>query len=216
MGSGQDKTVDDGTDGRLILASGSPRRAELLRDAGYDFKVVRPTLVEPEQFGRDVPPVARAEALSYFKARDVLPSIESGLVIAADTVVALGDEVFGKPKDIDAARRILLRLAGTTQSVITGLTVLDAQSSQRVITSDQTLVHMRKMSADEMEAYLDSGGWEGKAGAYGIQDHNDHFVERIEGSFSNVVGLPMELLAEILTRFTPPSAPHTAAQPTGS
>lgn len=184
---------------RLILASASPRRAELLREHGYRFRVVPSPLPEPESLGLDQTPAALAAELSAFKAEAVARVVQEGLILAADTVAAIGDRVFGKPADRDDARRILGSLAGTSHHVITGLTLLDAATGRCATRADTTVVVMRRLSEAEMEGYLDTGAWEGKAGAYGIQDYGDAFVERVEGSFTNVVGLPMELLAEMLT-----------------
>lgn len=186
---------------RLILASASPRRAQLLREAGYTFDVRVPPLAEPEPHTTRRPPSQHAEASSYFKASAVARSLDTGIVVGADTVVALGDQMFGKAADADDARRILRTLAGTRHSVITGVTIIDAATGRRAIRHAVTFVSMRPMTPEGLEAYVASGGWAGKAGAYGIQDHGDAFVERIEGSFSNVVGLPMELLAEMLEAF---------------
>lgn len=193
---------------RLILASESPRRAQLLRDAGYEFEVVAPPLEEPDDRSPNVPPQRHAEALSYFKARSVKTLGHQGLIIAADTIACDGLRTFGKPADREDARRILLRLIGTTHSVITGLTVLDTRNGARLITHDRTEVAMNTISPEQLDRYLDGGQWVGKAGAYGIQDVNDEFVERIDGSFTNVVGLPMALLARLLERCDyAPSAP---------
>lgn len=185
----------------LILASASPRRRQLLREAGYSFVVARPPVSEPEHLGPEVPATYRAEALSYFKARSVVGQFESGLVVAADTIVACGGEVFGKPTDLDEARRILAALLGRRQEIITGVTLLDAATERRLIAHDSTVVVMRRPPAEEVEAYLAGGAWRGKAGAYGIQDEGDAFVDRIEGSFTNVVGLPMELLTTMLAEW---------------
>ncbi len=205
------ETAGDGTSvrgaNRLILASQSPRRAQLLSEYGYAFEVIKPPWKEPDHLsGRPGPP-QRAEALSYFKARSVAASLEWGTVLGADTVVALGDRQFGKPVDRDDAGAILQTLSGTTHSVITGLTLLDAAGGARMIRHEVTSVCMRHWSDEELEAYLDGGDWSGKAGAYGIQDREDHFVERVAGSFTNVVGLPMELFARMLEawRSSPPT-----------
>ncbi|MHC4063373.1 MAG: Maf family protein [Planctomycetota bacterium] len=185
----------------LILASGSPRREQLMRQAGYAFTVATPPVREPESMGPDVPPTQQAEALSYFKARSVAGQFEEGLVIAADTVVACDAMVFGKPADLDDARAILNALLGKRQEVITGLTLLDAADGRRLIAHDTTVVVMRTLPAEAVEEYLATGAWQGKAGAYGIQDRGDAFVERVEGSFTNVVGLPLELLAAMLRQW---------------
>lgn len=185
----------------LVLASASPRRAQLLRDAGYPFRIVTPPIPEPQTPRPGIAPAQEAEALSYFKARAVAGVVRRGLIIAADTVVAFENEVFGKAADEADARRILTRLMGTTHQVITGVTLADAVGGRRAIAHDVTYVTMRSASdgsGDELEAYLATGAWRGKAGAYGIQDRDDPFVRSIRGSFSNVVGLPLELLGRML------------------
>jgi septum formation protein len=185
----------------LILASQSPRRRELLEAAGYEVEVVAPPCPEPEWVAKGLAPAAHAEALAYFKAAAVGRAVGRGLILAGDTVVALGDEVFGKPRDRADARRILTTLAGTTHVVITGLALLDAATGRRLIAHAATRVTMRPLVPELIKAYLDSGEWEGKAGAYGIQDGRDDFIERIDGSFTNVVGLPMELLEQMLAQW---------------
>ncbi len=187
---------------RLILASASPRRAELLREHGYDFTVMASPLAEPVDFPNEMSPVERAQTSSYFKAKSVAGLAGDGWVLAADTIAALGGRVFGKPADREDARKILQSLSGTTHQVITGVTLLDASSGVRLMCHDSTNVIMRRLTDSEINDYLDSGAWEGKAGAYGIQDKGDAFVERIEGSFTNVVGMPMELLGKMLAAFS--------------
>jgi len=145
--------------------------------------------------------VERAEASSEFKARSVAKLVAVGWILAADTIASLGGLVFGKPVDRDDARRILQSLSGTTHQVITGVTLLDASNGATVTHHDSTAVTIRRLSEREIEDYLDSGAWEGKAGAYGIQDKGDAFVETIDGSFTNVVGLPMELVERMLDDF---------------
>lgn len=185
----------------LILASASPRRAQLLREYGYQFSIMEPPIVEPDRFSPDVSPARRAEALSFLKASSVVGVVATGIILSGDTVVALGSEVFGKPTDRDDARRILRSLCGTMHHVLTGVTLLDAATSRRHIKHDSTAVTMKPMTDDQLEAYLDTDAWRGKAGAYGIQDHGDRFVTRVEGSFTNVVGLPMELTCRLLSQW---------------
>ncbi len=193
----------------LVLASASPRRRELLTAAGYAFEVVPANLHEPDHAGDHVSPMALAEALSFFKARNVADALPRGVVLGADTIVALGEEVYGKPDDVDDARRILMQLTHHPHQVVTGVTLLDAATGRREITHEVTQVTMTPMSPDQLDAYLASGLWAGKAGAYGIQDHDDAFVQRLDGSFSNVVGLPMELLADMLARWGVEPRPAT-------
>lgn len=185
----------------LILASGSPRRAELMRAYGFDIRTIQPPIDEPETVNHGTPPGAQAEALSYFKARSVAAILHEGIVLGGDTIACVRDVCLGKPRNRDDARQILQLLTGTTHDVVTGVTLLDLSSGRRQIQHEVTTITMRPMSDAQLEAYLDSQAWRGKAGAYGIQDHGDQFVERINGSFTNVVGLPMELLSRMLAEW---------------
>lgn len=180
----------------LVLASASPRRRELLAQAGVSFEVATPTLPELDDVMAQLPPARQAEALAYFKARTVHDRDPTGWVLGADTIVAAGGRVLGKPRDRQHAREILHQLVGTRHAVITGLALLGPTG--RSIASDTTFVTLRKLSEPEITEYLDSGQWAGKAGAYGIQEIGDRFVEKVEGSFSNVMGLPLELLERML------------------
>lgn len=182
----------------IILASGSPRRAELMRKHGYRVRIVKPPLEEPSGFGQSLSPVELAMAVSYFKAKCVAHTEREGWIIAGDTIVTHQGVIFGKPVDRVDAKRILTALTGTTHHVITGVTLMNARAHRHQLDSDSTAVTMRAMSDAEMQAYLDTRAWEGKAGAYGIQDRGDAFIDRIDGSFTNVVGFPMELIGRML------------------
>jgi len=186
---------------RLILASGSPRRRQLLTEAGIPFDAVVPTIGEPDEVMNKLPPTQQAEALAYFKARAVHDQYPSRWVLGADTIVARGGKLLGKPQDAAEARGTLAALAGTRHAVITGVVLLGPTG--RLIASETTFVTMRKLSPAELEEYIASGQWQGKAGAYGLQEIGDRFVEKVEGSFSNVVGLPMELLARMIDQIIP-------------
>ncbi|MBI4579483.1 MAG: septum formation protein Maf [Planctomycetes bacterium] len=185
----------------IILASLSPRRSSLLAEAGIPFEAVAPRYAEPPPPGVHADPAAFAESASFYKAASLADDHPDRLILAADTVVALGDRVFGKPADLEDARRILTALLGATQQVITGVTLLDVASGRRLISHDVTHVTMRAMSERELEDYLARGDWEGKAGAYGIQGQADRFIEKCDGSYSNVVGLPVELVQRMLKEF---------------
>ncbi|MEP0843412.1 MAG: septum formation protein Maf [Phycisphaerae bacterium] len=185
----------------IVLASQSPQRAELLRAAGIAFEVAAPRFEEPDIEATHVSPWKLAESLSYFKARSVADAYPDRIVLGADTVVAVGQRVFGKPVDADDARRILAALLGTTQEVITGVTLYRAADERRLIRHAVTRVTMRAMIPDELDAYIACGDWAGKAGAYGLQGEADRFVTRLEGSRSNVVGLPVELVRQMLAEF---------------
>ncbi len=185
----------------LVLASTSERRRALLEAAGYHFRVAEPLFEEPPTPQHAFSPAGHAESLAFFKASSISHLYTDGVILGADTIAVIGNELIGKPADRDDARRILQRLAATTHSVITGVALLRPSTGRRMLRHDVTQLRVRPLSASAIEAYLDTGAWQGKAGAYGIQDQDDPFVERIEGSFSNVVGLPMELLAKMLVDF---------------
>lgn len=186
---------------RLVLASSSPRRAQLLREAGYRFTIVPPPFAEPEKPHPEQDPAAFAESLAYYKARSIADINSADTLLAADTISVIGTEVFGKPTDRDDARRILSRLVGTTHRVITGVALMHPETDQRLMGHEISVIHMRSVRNDALERYLDSGAWQGKAGAYGIQDRDDPFVERYEGSFTNIVGLPMDLVRDMFARW---------------
>jgi septum formation protein len=195
----------------LVLASSSPRRRQLLGQAGYRFEIDPPRLEEPGEPLRRLGPRRGAEALAYFKARSVADQRPAGngqVVLGADTVVAGPGRagVIGKPSDAAEALRILQTLSGSRHAVITGVALVDA-AGRRQIDSDVTWVTMRAMTDRELGEYIDSGQWQGKAGAYGIQGTADRFVTQLEGSFSNVVGLPVELVGEMFACFCPENHP---------
>ena len=184
----------------LVLASSSPRRRTLMGQAGYEFDVVAPPLEEPAQAVEHLAPSQQAESLAYFKARAVADACPGRCVIGADTVVATGDHVLGKPADEAEAREMLKGVSGTRHAVITGVAML-TDETHRLIASDVTYVTMRKMTDGEIDDYIASDEWIGKAGAYAIQETADRFVDSIEGSFTNIVGLPMELVERMIHRF---------------
>jgi septum formation protein len=182
----------------IILASSSPRRRELLASAGIAFDVVVSHLEEPSQRPGAVSPREWAESLAYFKGRAVADQHPGRCVLAADTVVVCEGNLLGKPTSPADARGMLDLQAGRVGEVITGVCVIPASGNvHRILSAACTLVWMRDDPA-EREAYLASGEWVGKAGAYGIQDVGDRLVERIEGDFDNVVGLPVDLARRML------------------
>ena len=184
---------------KIILASSSPRRRQLLIEGGYEFEIIEPTADEVAPPG--LSPVDHARHLARLKARSVAGTLRSGLVLGADTVVALGDQIIGKPRDAEDAVRILSMLSGTTHACITALCLVDAATGREVCDAASTAIRMRRVPLAEIEAYVATGECFGKAGAYAIQETADAFIERTDGSFSNVVGLPLEVLAEMLCDF---------------
>ncbi|MFI5380189.1 MAG: Maf family protein [Tepidisphaerales bacterium] len=183
--------------GRLILASASPRRQQLLREWGFDF-IVQPAGVDEESAGLGLLPAELARRLALSKAQKVAADFPTDIVLGADTVVAFGDRALSKPVDADDARRMLSLLAGTTHIVITGLAVVWQEQKVELVRSVMSAVHMRQLTPAEIETYIAGGQWEGKAGAYGIQD-DDPFVTNMAGSHTNIVGLPIETTSEMLT-----------------
>lgn len=179
---------------RLILASASPRRAELLREAGYSFDV-HPANVNEDDLA--LFPIDMARHLAEEKAKAVAGQFENDLVLAADTVVAFGDQPLGKPKDADDARRMLALLSGTTHLVITGLCLMRLQPAVEQTRVVISAVRMKHLSHREIDAYVATNNWQGKAGGYGIQDQ-DPFVTKMSGSWTNIVGLPMEVTSDLL------------------
>jgi septum formation protein len=182
----------------FILASRSPRRVQLLREANYRFDTDPADIDEPiaELLAKLREPALVARQLARNKALCVAKRHPRRLVLGADTVVALNGELLGTPVDRADAERIIRKLSGSAHDVITAVCVARLDPHQLRVEHDLTRVHMRPMSEAEIEAHLDSGNWQGKAGAYGLQD-DDPFVTKIEGSWSNVVGLPMDLIAEL-------------------
>lgn len=171
---------------RLILASASPRRRELLSRITTDFVVI-PSLAEEPTSGD---PRERVLTGARAKAHDV-STHHQGVIIGADTLVVVDGAVLGKPMSRDDARRMLETLSGREHSVLTGLCVISTTSGEERSAVEETLVRFRELTSDEIEAYLESGEPDDKAGAYAIQGHAALFVERICGDFTNVVGLPL-------------------------
>ncbi len=182
---------------KLILASRSPRRHELLTEAGYEFEIIVPD--ESAECGvcsRETPEkfVAR---LARQKAANVVPKISRGLVLGCDTVAECGGRILGKPANEEHARNMLQMLSGRDHRVISGLCLWNVPGGKPMVRVAVTQLRMDYLSAVEINDYLASGLWEGKAGAFGYQDRLG-WVHVVSGSETNVVGLPMELLEEML------------------
>jgi septum formation protein len=197
---------------RLVLASASPRRRDLLAAAGLAFEI-EPSRVDEDLAVPPASPRAAALELAVRKALSVAArhAGEDVLVLGADTIVAVGDErdfeLLGKPTDADDERRMLRLLSGTRHQVVTGVCVVSCAATGAgappVVHADAetTFVSMRVLGADEIEAYVASGEWIDKAGGYAIQDGAECFVTRLEGGgFDNVVGLPVRLALELVAR----------------
>ena len=192
------KTTERYKEGDFILASASPRRRELLRQLGLSFAVVRSTLLESNQGG--MKPLVHATYFAESKAKEVANRYRHNWVLGADTIVVLGEEILGKPADFAEASSMLSRLSGQSHHVITGICLVHA--SMEVVESEwiETKVSMRSLSVEDIEGYVRTGEPMDKAGAYGIQGIGGCLVKRIEGSYSNVVGLPLCETLELLRR----------------
>ena len=182
---------------RLILASGSPRRRELLTKMGYVFETCSPDVDENvEGHARDV-----VRMLSCRKAHAAAKDYDRGVIIASDTLVSLDGKGLGKPSDEADAFRMLRALSGREHEVFTGVCLLDAASGREVSASVRTGVRFRVLGDDEIRRYIATGEPMDKAGAYGIQGGAGAFVEALDGSFENVMGFPVDVVAEMLKEF---------------
>jgi nucleoside triphosphate pyrophosphatase len=182
---------------KLVLASRSPRRRELLAEAGYQFEVVPPAeSVECGVCSRESPAELVAR-LSYEKAANVARRVGRGLILGCDTVAECNGEILGKPTNIATARRMLELLRGREHRVLSGLCLWDYPDAKPDTRVAVTRLRMDALTDHQLDEYLESYQWEGKAGAFGYQDRLG-WVHIIEGGESNVVGLPMELLHEML------------------
>lgn len=180
----------------VILASASPRRVELLRQIVFRFKVVPSAAPECEHEQLTAWEVAQLNA--YRKARLIAKKNPDHLVIGADTVVCLGTKFYNKPADATDARRMLRELSGRVHDVITGVCLIHLRTHQEVLISDTTAVRFQRLRPQVIREYVERARPLDKAGAYGIQDPGDLLVEEIEGSYTNVMGLPVERLRDTL------------------
>jgi septum formation protein len=189
---------------KLILASASPRRQELLAQAGYCFEVQPSSVPESRRPGEDAirfaTRLAREKAGEVFARRQAAGMAETAMVLGADTVVVCDGEVLGKPSDAADAERMLLLLSGRTHHVVTGVAVVWGSSSPPVveIAAELTQVTMQTLSPEEVSRYVASGEPMDKAGAYAIQGYAGRWIPRISGCYFNVVGLPLALVASLL------------------
>jgi septum formation protein len=183
----------------LLLASTSPQRRAILEQLGLPFEVVAPRYVEDDAPGSGPAELVRSHALG--KARSVADEAGDRPVLGVDTAVVLHGRVFGKPHDADEAAEMLAALGGETHEVVSGLCLLTP--GWEVVEHDVTRVSFRALTARDLAGYVASGEWEGRAGGYAIQGLGAALVERIEGDYLNVVGLPAALLVRLLATRLP-------------
>ncbi|MCP4468978.1 MAG: septum formation protein Maf [Halieaceae bacterium] len=193
---------------RLILASSSPQRQRLLADAGYPFDQVQPEVNETQGLCSGCGPAELVSSLALRKAADVVRRLETTtndtaeIVIGCDTVAECGGEILGKPHDREHARKMLGRLSGQPHRVYSGLCVWPLATAVPKTEVAVTHLQMDSLSEDALDDYLETDLWQGKAGAFGYQDGPD-WLHITEGSKSNVIGLPLELLEKMLARISP-------------
>jgi septum formation protein len=182
---------------KLILASASPRRAQILRDAGISFSVLSSAIDETPYAGET--PLAMVERLSLAKAELVAArAVGPAVLVAADTVVVLDGQILGKPRSTDDARRMLELFSGRTHSVVTGVTLIRLPEMDRRQFVETTLVTFAPLSPEEISLYLSTAEPYDKAGAYAIQGRAGRYIPRLEGCYFNVVGLPLARLVRSL------------------
>jgi nucleoside triphosphate pyrophosphatase len=182
---------------QLILASASPRRAELLRQLQPEFQIVPSGAAEI--FDEQLSPLELCQLNAHRKARAVAKKIPDALVLAADTLVFLDGEILGKPRDPADARRMLGRLQGRTHQVVTGVSLIHLRGRRERLFAVSTNVTFRLLDDRQIGDYLSKVNPLDKAGAYAIQEHGDLIVSEIFGSYTNVVGLPVELIKDELS-----------------
>jgi septum formation protein len=181
---------------RLILASSSPRRVQLLRETGFDPQIVLPEV--DERTCGFFTPCELALFNANKKAVAVAVRFPEAVILAADTIVALGLAVFGKPQDLDDARGMLQNLVGKTHVVVTGVALIHPNHRCAVLQAEQTAVKFRALTEAEIDRYLKAINPLDKAGAYAAQESPESIIEEVHGSFTNVIGLPMELVVPLL------------------
>ena len=184
---------------KIILASASPRRKELLTKIGLEFEVI-PSNYD-EKLSDDNFSYEKIETLALNKAKDVVSKVSEGIIIAADTVVVLDGKILGKPHSKQEAKEMITSLAGKTHEVITSIAMIDVQTYKILVKSTTTKVTFRKIEADEIERYIQTDEPYDKAGAYAAQGLAAVFVEKIDGCFNNVVGISVFEVHRMLKEF---------------
>jgi len=181
---------------KIILASSSPRRKQILKQVGLDFVVEVSDYEEKSLPG--VIPSEFVETLSLGKAKAVAKNHNNAIIIGADTIVVLDNQILGKPKTKEDAKEMLKKLSGNTHSVFTGFTIIDTKNKKTITNHVETKIKFKNLSDEEILGYVETGEPMDKAGAYGVQDRGALFVEHIEGDYSSVTGLPIVKIFEVL------------------
>jgi septum formation protein len=187
-------------DCQFILASKSPRRKELLEKAGFQFEIVPSKIDEGDFDPRQADPSEYAKLLALAKAKSVAVNFPQKIVVGADTIVDCDGRIIGKASTGKEAEQIVRLLFSRPHKVITGLAIVRIKDHLEIVESDTTIVYPKLMSEKQIAEHINSGIWRDKAGAYAIQEQGDRFVEKIDGSFTNVMGMPMELFEKLFAK----------------
>jgi septum formation protein len=182
-----------------ILGSASPRRREILKQLGLTFRVEPSRMFEPARRAGETPS-DYAVRLACLKASDVAGRHASGLVIGVDTVVVIGNSIFGKPRTKSEARSMLKGLSGRWHEVISGICIFDCRLGRPRTDFSRSRVHFRRLSTKDIDWYLKTGEHRDKAGAYGVQGYASLFIDRIEGCYFNIVGFPIQAFRNLCRR----------------
>lgn len=185
---------------RIVLASKSPQRKKLFEQLGLEFEILVSDI--EENLDLNLSPEEVARTLAYQKAKNVADKVgKEALVIGSDTIVVIENEILGKPSCEDDIYDMLRKLSGNTHRVITGICAIDTSNDSSIVDNSISYVKMREISDDEIKSYIDSKEPFGKAGSYAVQGLGAIFIEKIEGSYSGIVGLPVFDLDRILKRY---------------
>ena len=182
---------------KFILASSSPRRLKLLQQIGINPEVIHPVVNETEVKTRNA--VDSVVSLSQQKANAVADKVDEGIIIGADTVVTIDDEILGKPSNSEDAQSMLRKLSGNLHKVLTAFCLRNASNGQMVTEMEETSVIFRRLTEEEIRSYILKEQPFDKAGSYGIQDSGALFVDRIEGCYNNIVGFPLTRFYKVIT-----------------
>lgn len=184
---------------KIILASTSPRRKEIFEKAGIPFSMEDSGY--EEDLSLPLEPRELAKHLALEKAKAVASRHKDAVVIGADTIVAINNRILGKPKDLNKATDMLKLLSGSTNTVITGIAIVDGKSGKNITRTEETKVYFKKLTDKDIAKYISTGEPMGKAGAYAVQGLGASLIDRIEGDFHNAMGLPLAVLLEELKKF---------------
>lgn len=184
---------------KVVLASTSPRRIDILSKTDLKFEVVAPEY--EEEMGLAIAPLDLVKYLAQKKAESVAHKFPGALIIGADTFIVLGDKIFGKPKTPERAEAMLSELSGKVHEVMTGFSVIDTESKKIITKSDISRVFVRPVSYEERLAYIATGEPLDKAAAYAIQGSAEKFIDKVEGDIESIMGLPLNRVLEVLQEF---------------